>query len=59
MGGTLTVLPMTIRPTDAAQEAERVLQVMLTNGELVKAKPKEGMMGSYFERKVNLMVTKP
>jgi len=50
---------MTIRPTDAAQEAERVLQVMLTNGELVKAKPKEGMMGSYFERKVNLMVTKP
>ena len=56
-GATLTVLPMTIRPTDAAQEAELVLQVMLTKGESVKAKPKEGMIGSYFERKVKLKVT--
>jgi len=56
-GATLTVLPMTIRPTDAAQEAELVLQVMLTKGESVKAKPKEGMLGSYFERKVKLKVT--
>ena len=56
-GATLTVLPMTIRPTDAAQDAELALQVMLTKGESVKAKPKEGMMGSYFERKVKLKVT--
>jgi len=45
------------RPTDAAQEAELALQVMLTKGESVKAKPKEGMIGSYFERKVKLKVT--
>lgn len=48
---------MTIRPTDAAQDAELALQVMLTKGESVKAKPKEGMIGSYFERRVKLKVT--
>lgn len=56
-GATLTVLPMTIRPTDAARDAELTLQVMLTQGESVKGKPKEGMIGSYFERKVKLKVT--
>jgi len=56
-GATLTVLPMTIRPADAAQDGELLLQVMLTKGESVKAKPKEGMIGSYFERKVMLKVT--
>ncbi len=56
-GAVLTVLPMTIRPTDAAQDAELELQVMLTQGESVKGKPKEGMIGSYFERKVKLKVT--
>ncbi len=56
-GATLTMLPMTVRPTDAAQDAELTLQVMLTKGESVKGKPKEGMIGSYFERKVKLKVT--
>ncbi len=56
-GATLTVLPMTIRPTDAAQDAELTLQVMLTKGESVKGKPKEGMIASYFERKVKLKVS--
>jgi hypothetical protein len=56
-GATLSVLPMTIRPTDAGQDAELTLQVMLTKGESVKGKPKEGMIGSYFERKVKLKVT--
>ena len=55
-GTALTVLPMTIRPTDAARDAELALQVMLTKGESVKGKPKEGMLGSYFERKVKLKV---
>lgn len=55
-GATLTVLPMTIRPTDAAQDGELSLQVMLTKGESVKGKPKEGMVASYFERKVRLKV---
>lgn len=56
-GAAMTVLPMTIRPTDAARDAEVVLQVMLTKGEAVKGKPKEGMIGSYFERKIKLKVT--
>lgn len=55
-GAKLTVLPMSIRPSDAAQDAELKLQVMLTKGESVKGKPKEGMIGSYFERRVKLKV---
>jgi hypothetical protein len=47
---------MSIRPSDAAQDAELTLQVMLTKGESVKGQPKEGMVGSYFERKVKLKV---
>jgi hypothetical protein len=52
----ITVLPMTIKPTDAARDAELQLQVMLTKGESVKGKPKEGVISNYFERKVKLMV---
>ncbi|MBI3195351.1 MAG: hypothetical protein HYZ34_12940 [Ignavibacteriae bacterium] len=52
----LTVLPMTLRPTDAAQNAEITLQVMLTSGASEKGKAKEGMLGNYFERKVILRV---
>jgi len=55
-GAHLTVLPMTVRATDAAAGAELELQVMLTGGESVKGKPKEGMIGSYYERKVHLKV---
>lgn len=51
-----TVLPMTIRPTDAAMNASVVLQVMLTTGASVKGKPKEGLIGNYFERQVTLRV---
>lgn len=52
----ITVLPMTIRPTDAARDAQIVLQFMLTRGESVKGKGKEGMVGNYFERSVTLKV---
>ena len=55
-GAKITVLPMTIRPLDAAQDAELNLQVMLTKGESVKGDAKEGMIGSYFERTVRLKV---
>ncbi|MBA4056094.1 MAG: hypothetical protein C0490_15370 [Marivirga sp.] len=55
-GAKVTSLPMTIRPTDAARNAELQLQVMLTKGESVKGNPKEGMKGNYFERKVKLIV---
>lgn len=55
-GAKLTVLPMSVRPSDAAQEAKLTLQVMLTKGESVKGEPKQGMVGSYFERTVRLRV---
>lgn len=55
-GAMLTVLPMAIHRTDAAQETDVVLQVMLAKGESVKGKPKEGMTGSYSGRKVKLEV---
>ncbi len=51
-----TVLPMSVRATDAAQDASVVLQVMLTKGASVKGKPKEGLVGNYFERQVTLRV---
>ncbi len=52
----ITVLPMSIRPTDAAHDTSMQLQVMLTRGESVKGKPKEGIVSNYFERNVNLKV---
>jgi len=56
-GAKITVLPMTIRPSDAAQESELILQVMLTKGESVKGNAKRGMVGNYFERLIKLKVT--
>ena len=52
----ITVLPMSIRPTDTAINANLTLQVMLTKGESVKGKPKEGMIGNYFKRIVKFKV---
>ncbi|MGH8671777.1 MAG: hypothetical protein ACREUA_07045 [Burkholderiales bacterium] len=49
-------LPMTIRAGDDAQDAEIELQVMLTKGASVKDRPHEGMVGSYFERRIRLKV---
>lgn len=51
-----TLLPMTVRPTDAASDATITLQVMLTSGKSVKGKADEGMVGNYFERTVHLKV---
>jgi hypothetical protein len=56
-GSRVTVLPMTVRPGDDARDARIELQVMLTKGESLKGKPREGMVGSYFERTVKLEVT--
>lgn len=55
----VTVLPMTIRPTDAARDGELELQVMLTSGESVKGNAKEGLVSNYFVRKVALKVIEP
>lgn len=55
----VTILPMTLRPTDAARDAEIELQVMLTTGEAVKGKGQEGLVSNYFVRKVVLRVLEP
>jgi len=55
-GETIIALPMSFRAGDDAQDAELQLQVMLTKGESVKGKAKEGMKGNYFERIVRLMI---
>jgi hypothetical protein len=55
-GAKITALPMSVRPGDDAYDAEIQLQVMMTKGESVKGKAKEGMKGNYFERVVRLKV---
>lgn len=55
-GAHITVLPMTLRPSDAARDAELELQVMLSAGESVKAKAKEGLISNYLVRRVLLRV---
>ena len=58
-GHVVTVLPMTVRPTDAARDAELELQVMLTSGEAVKGKEREGLVSNYFVRRILLRVLEP
>lgn len=53
---SVTALPMTIRPGDGAADADLELQIMLTTGEAVKGKPKEGLISNYVVRKVRLVV---
>ncbi len=55
-GAEITALPMSVQPGDDAQDADLQLQVMLTKGESVKGKAKEGMKGNYFEWIVRLKV---
>ena len=52
----ISVLPMTLQPLDDAKDSELQLQVMLTKGEAVKADAKKGMLGNYYERKVQLKI---
>jgi hypothetical protein len=58
-GAHLTVLPMTVRPGDAARDAELELQVMLTAGEAVKGRGREGLVSNLLVRLVRLRVTEP
>lgn len=55
-GAKITSLQFTLRPGDEAKDAELSWQIMLTKGESVKGKPKEGMAGNYYEKKVILRV---
>jgi hypothetical protein len=57
-GAHITVLPMTLRPADDAQDTELELQVMLTKGESVKGKPREGLISNYAAHRVRLTVVK-
>jgi len=52
----ITSLPMILMATAQARESVVMLQVVLTKGEAVKGKAKEGMLGNYFERSVKLKV---
>jgi hypothetical protein len=58
-GASITVLPMTVRPGDAARDSEIELQVMLTRGESVKGKANEGLVSTYYVRRVALKVIEP
>lgn len=58
-GDHLSVLPMTIRPGDAARDAELELQILLSSGESVKGKASEGLVSNYYLRKVSLKVLDP
>jgi hypothetical protein len=57
-GANITVASMALRPGEDAEGAAIELQVMLTSGESVKGKPREGMTASYFMRQVRLEVIK-
>jgi hypothetical protein len=58
-GAAITSLPMTVRPGDAARDAEIELQVMLTAGESAKGNPDDWLKANYFVRKVRLRVIDP
>ena len=55
-GAKISVLPMTLQPLDDAKDSELQLQVMLTKGEAIKADAKKGMLGNYYERKIELKI---
>ena len=55
-GARVTVLPMTVRPTGAAKDAEVEWQTLMTSGEAVKGDAKHGLVQNYFERQLRLRV---
>jgi hypothetical protein len=52
----IATAPLTIRPLESAKDADISLQVLMTAGEAVKNKPKEGLQSNYFIRTVRLRV---
>lgn len=58
-GASLTVAPMTILATAQAKEVQMEWQAMLTRGESVKGKPKEGLIATYVMRLITLVVKEP
>jgi hypothetical protein len=58
-GAHITALPMTLRPSDAAQDGELELQIMLTSGDSVKGSADQGLISNYLMKKVVLHVVEP
>ena len=58
-GAALTALPMTVRPGDAAGDAELELQVMLTFGDSAKGNPNSWLKSNYLVRALMLKVIDP
>jgi hypothetical protein len=52
----VTTSPMTVRPLGNAANTDISLQVLLTAGEAVKNKAKEGLQSNYFVRTVRLRI---
>ncbi len=52
----VTALPMTVRPGDAARDAELELQIMLTTGESAKGNPDTWLKSNYLVKKLTLKV---
>ncbi len=55
-GAAATAAPMTVRPGDAARDAELELQIMLTKGESAKGNPNAWLKANYLVRKLTLKV---
>jgi hypothetical protein len=55
-GSAVTALPMTVRPGDAARNAEVELQIMLTSGGPGKGEPDEWLRANCLVRKLSLVV---
>ena len=55
-GANISVLPMTLRPTGLAKDAELEWQILMTSGEAVKGDAQKGLVQNYFDRKVRLKV---
>lgn len=53
----ITIVPMNVRPGEAAEDADIELQLMLTTGNAVKGKANEGLIANYHLRRVRLAVT--
>jgi hypothetical protein len=55
-GAAVTALPMTVRPGDAARDAELELQIMLTSGGPGKGNPDNWLRANFVARKLILKV---
>ena len=55
-GATISVLPMTLRPTGLAKDTELEWQILMTSGEAIKGDATRWLVQNYFDQKVRLKV---